>query len=340
MRRRIARTPSIALVAWVACGGGLLGGCNAILGIHEPSDEVLVEDTPPRSPPMSSTPNQPMPAGSTAPVVPRPDKRRASWPMPNPQKAGLVPSLSSYRVDAAGVVTDEVTQLEWVQVVDDAPHMRDDAIALCDGLAIEGRSFRLPSRIELLSLVDFTTPAPTIDHEAFPSARRGHYWTVSTHSAERMLGWVINFGGGDHFQSSSSFDATNWVRCVAGPNALAAPLQIDEHTVMDPATGLEWQRESRSVVHAWNDATAYCKALDLNGSGWRLPTIKELATLVDETVARPAIDSAAFPGTIRAAYWTSSFVADSPGRAWTLNFDYGSDSPAALAAMMLARCVR
>jgi hypothetical protein len=58
--------------------------------------------------------------------------------------------------------------------------------------------------------------------------------------------------------------------------------------VTDARTGLTWQQTASSSNGG--DAAAYCAALDLNGTGWRLPTIKELLTIVDDTRAKPAID--------------------------------------------------
>lgn len=52
----------------------------------------------------------------------------------------------------------------------------------------------------------------------------------------------------------------------------------------DNLTGLEWQRNSDNWEHdqkkSLADASNYCNSLDLSGTGWRLPTIGELRTLV------------------------------------------------------------
>jgi hypothetical protein len=62
-------------------------------------------------------------------------------------------------------------------------------------------------------------------------------------------------------------------------------------TVYDTATKLTWQRVSPPTVYTWGRATSpgtaqhYCATLALAGGGWRLPTIKELYTLVDVSQA-------------------------------------------------------
>lgn len=57
--------------------------------------------------------------------------------------------------------------------------------------------------------------------------------------------------------------------------------------------------------------------------GWRLPTMEELLSIVDETQACPTIDPVAFPDTPKATFWTSSPCEDDPGHAWVVDFAIG-----------------
>ena len=60
------------------------------------------------------------------------------------------------------------------------------------------------------------------------------------------------------------------------------------------------------------------------GGGWRLPSLTELQTIVDDTKASPSIDSNAFPGTSDTDYyWTSTPVAGDPSSAFTVSFHDG-----------------
>lgn len=91
--------------------------------------------------------------------------------------------------------------------------------------------------------------------------------------------------------------------------------------VTDLRTGLEWSDTLRDhrLTHA--EAEQACRELRLGGhTDWRLPTITELAGLIDYTRHSPAIDIARFSDTQSSAYWTSSPVASSPDYAWFVYF--------------------
>ena len=112
-------------------------------------------------------------------------------------------------------------------------------------------------------------------------------------------------------------------------------------TVLDTTTTLTWQR-AVSGTYDWAQATAYCQGLNLGGfsTGWRLPTKKELETLVDFRAVNPSIDVTAFPSTPAAAFWTSTLFAGSLSRAWYVSFDTGSSGSFDVPAAYGVRCVR
>jgi Protein of unknown function (DUF1566) len=114
-------------------------------------------------------------------------------------------------------------------------------------------------------------------------------------------------------------------------------------TVLDTKTNLLWQQEHQGNPLNWNDAKSYCTNLNLNGmSGWRLPNIKELQSIVDEKRTNPAIDPTAFPNTPSEQFWTSSSVAGAISGAWLVRF-YDGDGDAynvSVAYATWVRCVR
>jgi hypothetical protein len=96
--------------------------------------------------------------------------------------------------------------------------------------------------------------------------------------------------------------------------------------VKDRSTGLMWDREDIGSGLNWKDAHKACADLRLGGfADWRLPTLRELLTLVDYERHSPAIDKDAFPTCKSTSwYWTSTPLASSPdGYAWAVSFDNG-----------------
>ena len=58
-------------------------------------------------------------------------------------------------------------------------------------------------------------------------------------------------------------------------------------------------------------------------TGWRLPNIKELKSLVETACYDPAINSNMFKEVSSNSYWTSSTLAEDARNAWTVKFDDG-----------------
>lgn len=97
-------------------------------------------------------------------------------------------------------------------------------------------------------------------------------------------------------------------------------------TVTDNVTGLMWQRQDDGNARTWDNAIAYCDSLNFAGyTGWRLPSKKELVSIVDysKLYPGPTIDQAAFPGTKSSNYWSSTTYAHSTYSAWIVYFGNG-----------------
>lgn len=105
-------------------------------------------------------------------------------------------------------------------------------------------------------------------------------------------------------------------------------LVMDGAAVLDRETGVVWEQapdsESAFDRQTWYGARAFCnQRLVGNRKGWRLPTVQELASLVDPTQF-PALP-AGHPFTIAVQpepfnYWSSTTQIEEPSRAWFVNF--------------------
>jgi hypothetical protein len=118
-------------------------------------------------------------------------------------------------------------------------------------------------------------------------------------------------------------------------------------TVVDSLTHLTWQQmvaatggDDGAGRSTWANAKSTCASL---GGGYRLPTAKELFTLVDFSKTNPAIDTStgAFPGTPSEAFWTATPLAGSPPTsAWFISFDDGYAGNVVMTQPNRVRCVR
>ena len=98
-----------------------------------------------------------------------------------------------------------------------------------------------------------------------------------------------------------------------------------KEVVIDNTTGLMWQddAEAKTVSKNRQDAKAYCQALTLGGyTDWRLPTIRELKSIVDRGRYKPATDLV-FQNVENYGYWSSTPDASGSGEIWGINFING-----------------
>jgi len=107
--------------------------------------------------------------------------------------------------------------------------------------------------------------------------------------------------------------------------------------VYDVATGLTWQQTLDAGSYSWMAANTYCSNL---GGTWRLPSLTELPTIVDDTKSNPSIDPTAFPNTPAAVFWTSSAPAGNSSLAWSVSFSIGSMQTVVVSSTFRVRCVR
>ncbi len=125
------------------------------------------------------------------------------------------------------------------------------------------------------------------------------------------------------------------VRCVRGGQINQPFTDNGDGTVTDMVTNLTWQQEDDSIVRTWEEALIYCEGLELlaGQSDWRLPNIKELRSIVDNTTHSPAIDLTYFPDTNLGDYWSSTHGwtyshhsgAYIPSGAWSISFSIIND---------------
>ncbi|MBH2006913.1 MAG: DUF1566 domain-containing protein [Myxococcaceae bacterium] len=118
-----------------------------------------------------------------------------------------------------GVVTDSYTGLRWQQTGSTGAYpwsafaAAGSAQAYCASQATGGfNHWRLPTRIELQTLVDYTTSSPSIDTTTFPGTQSSSYWTSTVYAPSPSVAWRVYFDAGH--VGTGSISGAGYVRCV------------------------------------------------------------------------------------------------------------------------------
>ena len=113
--------------------------------------------------------------------------------------------------------------------------------------------------------------------------------------------------------------------------------------VLDRETGLVWQRSPSTSPLSWAGARNSCNAIAVgHRKGWRLPTVQELASLIDTTQSNPTLPSGhPFPTVLPSSYWSATTLAGSDSATvWVVTFDTGTVAVSAKSSTTVFWCVR
>ncbi len=197
--------------------------------------------------------------------------------------------------------------------------------------------WRLPNVKELKSIVDNGRDRPTVNGDYFKNTTTSQYWSSTTVARNNEFVWPVYFGIGLVLDSSRKNNAC-YVRAVRGGQQTPSFTDNNDGTITDHNTGLIWMQATADTDGDgdldlddrlnWENALSYCEALIFaEQSDWRLPTVKELQSIVDYNHYTPAIDTAYFPNTMSYFYWSSTtYVVDTGVTACRVDFSHGSVS--------------
>lgn len=224
---------------------------------------------------------------------------------------------------------------------------------------------------------------PMLVDKVFPNTPPKTYWSSTERRgdeedffnlSEAAYAWTLDFGTGkddwEYHLNRSHKALVRMVRHTKQSHTIQARYQIqgEGEVIVDKKTGLQWQR--CSVGQTWDQTMHACvgeakslewtaaKEVERSGSGWRLPTLNELKSLVycsnnnpihigmgngfngcyNEYQA-PTIVNEAFPNTLPDRYWTSSTTREH-FHAWSISFARGEMKPAYQMAGLNVRLVK
>ncbi len=97
--------------------------------------------------------------------------------------------------------------------------------------------------------------------------------------------------------------------------------------VLDKQTGLVWEKSPQTTSARWSVAHRTCIEKNVGGrKGWRLPSLPELSSLVDPSVAPPGPtlpQGHPFLAVQSAVYWSATRADEDPKGSWAVHFGLG-----------------
>lgn len=253
---------------------------------------------------------------------------------------GVQAEIKTLSATGDGTVTDSATGLMWQQT-DGGEMTWESAGPYCSGLLLAGHhDWRLPAAHDSFSILDHSLRPPALDAAVFPRSEAQYWWTDDRRADDPSRVWVTNAGGGigPHPKKetiSAGGDRKVHTRCVRGPAPQPAAFTDNQDgSVTDRRTGLAWQQQGSPAALTWEEAGKFCAA------PWRLPRIKELQSINDESEVRPSVNHRVFPNTAQSQYWSATPMANRPERAWTVDFTFGIVSYEVKTGKLEVRCVR
>lgn len=259
------------------------------------------------------------------------------------------------------------------------------------------RDWVIPDADTLQGLVKETRLGPMIDANFFPNTVSGTvseiaYWSSSPSANNSAYAWHVSFGSGvveDGLKSSArpvrlvrgvaatEVNRKNLITCDSSLSATENPpltnipasrpdsrYTVNDATVVDKITGLEWKRcvlglsgalcdQGSAAARTLADATRDAQS---EGSGWRMPTKNELSGLVERKCSSRlvrgasgtvdnnvdgALNLSAFPQSKGVTtVWTSTPNATYGDSSWIVNFYNGFVSYAVKSQTLNVRLVR
>jgi len=108
--------------------------------------------------------------------------------------------------------------------------------------------------------------------------------------------------------------------------------------ILDRMSGLVWQdnHNTNGDKKTWDEAKNYCESLI---GSWRLPTRKELSSLVQYDRYNPAIYEI-FEHTTSDYYWTKNASKRNANNVWVISFSEGVETTTAKTSTYMVRCVK
>jgi len=126
--------------------------------------------------------------------------------------------------------------------------------------------------------------------------------------------------------TAEAIDLRSWDQRIIDPARFL--LRFGNTAVLDRETQLLWERNPDNAPRTWSIAQSLCSAGAVGDRrGWRLPTVQELASLVDPGNESPALPIGhpfkLIPKQEDGFFWSATTSASNTSDAWQVRFDVG-----------------
>ena len=271
---------------------------------------------------------------------------------------------------AWSMVRDNVTALTWEVKTDDSTiHDKDTMYYWCNssllntgvcGAANNTEAFinslnaamfggyndwRMPSILELATLLNSGTQGPAINTTFFPNTSSLpdlyiDYWSFTEYTGDSISAWYVDFAAGGAISAFSKTFAKR-VRAVRGGTGTNPDKYTDNlnGTVTDTEAGLMWQQDPSFSIDGvsgldhlnWEGALDYVARLNLisfaGHSDWRVPNRNELQSFVDYSRNTPALNTSFFPAPpLTYSWWSSTTEHGNIDQAWAVDLATGEST--------------
>ena len=136
-----------------------------------------------------------------------------------------------------------------------------------------------------------------------------------------------------------------WDQVLPAAQRFVVLAAFNNEAVLDKETGLVWEKSPETTTYDWRSAQFQCNRHTTGGrKGWRLPSVPELASLVDPSVFLPGPTLP--PGhpflNVQSSYnhWSASTVTVDPMFAWYVSFYNGEVGHGLKLGAFYVWCVR
>jgi hypothetical protein len=117
----------------------------------------------------------------------------------------------------------------------------------------------------------------------------------------------------------------------------------NSEAVLDKDTSLVWERSPVATSETWSAARLDCanRIIGVHRKGFRLPSVHELASLVQPVDSNPALPLGhPFKNIQNGLYWSTTTDAAVPTSAWFVDFTHGAVNSMANTSTAQVWCVR